>query len=190
MIDNGTQTSNSRKKDSGSPQTGEPVYLAVGRLGKPHGIQGEIVLHVITDFPERLRPGKIVHYGEKHIPLKIKSSRNSNKGIIVSFDEYLDINQISELRNQYLYVNANTLPVLPPGEYYHHQLIGLVVKNETGQELGILEEILETGANDVYVVKNLEGGEELIPALKQNILSIDLSDQIMVVKQLEYYNQD
>ncbi len=78
---------------------------------------------------------------------------------------------------------------LPDGEYYHHQLLGMQVFDENGLDLGKLSEILETGANDVYVIKSADGKEELIPATKDNLLHVDLQEKKMVVKTLDYYNE-
>jgi 16S rRNA processing protein RimM len=78
------------------------------------------------------------------------------------------------LRNQFVLVRADDRPALPEGEYYHHQLIGLLVVDEREIALGELVEIMQTGANDVYVVRLRAGGELLIPAIDSVILAVDL----------------
>jgi len=79
------------------------------------------------------------------------------------------------------FVSAEDRPPLPEGEYYHHQIIGLNVFDETGTSLGVVSEILETGANDVYVVAAAGGREILIPALKDVLLEINLEQKRMKV---------
>ena len=81
-----------------------------------------------------------------------------------------------------MYIKAEALPELPEGEYYHHQLLGLKVINEAGLEVGSLTEIIETGANDVYVATSAEGKETLFPAIESVILWVDLGRNEMQVR--------
>ncbi len=157
-----------------SPVRGEPVFLAVGCLRHSHGLQGEIGMEVYTDFPERLRPGTQVYVGDTHITLSITRSRMAGKLMLLTFDGYLDCDQVNVFRNKIVYSRSDKLPSLPEGQYYHHQLLGLRVLDETGVELGILSEILETGANDVYVVRSSGGSELLLPAIESVIIKVDL----------------
>lgn len=166
---------------AGSPQPGEPVFLAVGRLSRQHGLRGEIVLEIYTDFPERLEPGVTVYVGESYQPMRIRSRRASNKVLLLGFDNYKDAESAGELRNQLVYVRADDRPPLPEGEYYHHQVIGLQVVSDEGQELGKVTHILDTGANDVYVVRSGNGPDILLPALASVILHIDLEAGRMLV---------
>ena len=84
---------------------------------------------------------------------------------------------------------AGNFPRLPQGEYYHHQLLGLQVINKEGQLLGTLVEILETGANDVYVVKGESGEEVLLPAIDGVVVGIDLENHTMLVEPPAWYNE-
>lgn len=180
--------SETEKNGPGSPNIGEPVYLTIGRLGKPHGLEGAIIFYVITDFPERLKRGKKVFIGEEKLVAHIKIIKDHSRGLIIQFQEFSDISEIERFKSQYVYVSAKELPKLPDGEYYHHQLIGLKVFDPEGNEIGILQEILETGANDVYLIKDNQNKEILIPALLELIVNIDIKNQSMVVKPLDYYN--
>jgi 16S rRNA processing protein RimM len=161
-------------KNAGSPGNGEPVFLAVGQLRRPHGVRGELLMEVFTDFPERLIPGVRVYVSPDHQPLHLNSVRHHAKGLLVSFKEYDTPEQVGELRNRLLMVSAEDRPSLPEGEFYHHQIIGLKVFSDTGDYLGIVSEILETGSNDVFVVKNESGEGLLLPATDEVILAIDL----------------
>lgn len=167
---------------SGSPDSGEPLMLAVGKLRRPHGVSGEIQMEVYTDFPERLQPQKTVYVGPAYEPLQIASLRRHNLLILISFDGFEDRDQVGRLRNQIVYVSGESLPALPEGEYYHHELLGLAVFNESGVGLGVLTEILETGANDVYLVETAEGKELMLPAIDDVILAIDLAERTMRVR--------
>jgi 16S rRNA processing protein RimM len=166
---------------SGSPISGEPEFLAVGRLRRPFGLRGEIFMEVLTDFPERLKPGLRVFVGPQHSSLHIRSCRWHRNRLLIAFEGYTNRDEIGELRNQNVTVLTSERPELPEGEYYHHQIIGLRVLTEEGEQLGRLAEILETGANDVYIVRNETGGEILLPAIETVIVSIDLArDEILV----------
>ncbi len=180
----GTKTP-AHQAGSGSPPVGEPVYLLVGWLRRPHGVRGEILMEIITDFPERLKQGKLVFIGDDHAPHTISARRHHNDGLLLTFDGFTDRDLAGELRNQGVYVRAEGLPELPEGEYYHHQLIGLDVIADTGQLLGILVEIIETGANDVYVVRDESGREILLPAIPPVVLDVDLDSATMRVRLLE-----
>lgn len=172
---------------TGSLPTGEPVFLAVGLIRRPHGVKGEVVMDVLTDFPERLVVGRRVYLGEAHRPTRIRSVRPADRAVLIAFEGFEDRDQVLELRNTYLYVRSDELPPLPEGEYYHHQLLGLQVVDAQGQGLGILVEILETGANDVYVVRSESGEEILLPAIEGVILEVDLEGRRLVANPPEWW---
>ncbi len=165
---------NRQNNETGSPQPGEPVFVVVGQFRKPHGIHGEILMELMTNFPQRLRVGTMLYVGATHEPYTIAGRRLVEKGLLLSFEGYDDRDKVSVLTNQAVYVRADSLPPLPKGEYYHHQLIGLSVLDQSGKQLGKIVEIIETGANDVYVVQPEDGDEILLPALNDVILDVNL----------------
>jgi len=172
--------------EAGSPKSGEPVFLAVGRLRRAHGIHGEILMDILTDFPERLRARKTVYIGDEHRPLKITHVRRQHMALLITFEGVEDSDAAGLLRNQIVYVRADALPDLPEGEYYHHQLLGIAVVDENGQPVGFLSEILETGANDVYLVISPEGKETLLPAIEAVVLEVNLERREMRVRLPEW----
>jgi len=179
-----SRKSHSRKRSdnnqTGSPKTGEPVFLAIGRLGKPHGVRGEINLHVMTDFPERIQPGTQVFLGDAHDVHTITAVREHTKTLLVRFKYVNSREDVGLLRGQMVYRAMADVPTLPDGEFYQHQLIGLQVY-EGERLLGELAQIIHTGANKVYVVRKPEGGELLLPAIDDVIQTIDLeAKQILV----------
>ncbi len=171
----------------GSPPLGEPVFLAVGFLRRAHGLQGEMVMDILTDFPERLVRGKVVYAGQEHIRLTIRSLRSKGKQVLIAFEEIVDPETAASFRNQYLFVRSDEIPSLPEGEYYHHQLIGLNVFTPAGEKLGTLVEILETGANDVYIIRR-EGSqtELLVPAVNEFVLEIRLAERKIIISPPEW----
>jgi 16S rRNA processing protein RimM len=166
---------------AGSPPTGEPVFLAVGKLRRPHGVHGEIIMDVLTDFPERLKAGKKMVAGTQHIPVQIRSVRGHDQALLIAFNGYDTPEQAGEFRNLILYSTTAEQPPLEEGEFYHHELIGLQVFDEQDVLLGELAEILETGANDVYVVRPEIGPEILFPAIDEVILEVNLKKKLMRV---------
>lgn len=167
-------------QEPGSPQ-GEPLFLAIGKLGRPHGVKGEIILYLLTDFPERLKPGVQVYLGDQHLPIKIRARRAMQGALLLKFDGYDSPETVGEISNQFLFVRADDRPSLPDGEYYHHQILGLHAYDERGRFLGKVTEILTTGSNDVYVVQSEDGSEILLPATNEVILDINLQQGLLRV---------
>ncbi|HXF84941.1 MAG TPA: ribosome maturation factor RimM [Anaerolineales bacterium] len=173
-----------KRKSPGSPG-GEPVYLVVGFLRRPHGVHGEIIMDLYTDFPERMKSGRRLFIGEDHQPVTLASARPHQSGMLVKFKGIETPEEAGRYRNQWVYVRSSDLPPLPEGQIYQYQLIGLRVIDENDNLLGELVEILETGANDVYVVRNMAGKEILLPAIPSVILDLDLEARSMRVHLLE-----
>jgi len=160
---------------SGSPG-GEPVYLTVGYLRRPHGVRGEMLMDIHTDFPERLRAGTKVFLGDEHRPARLASVRPHGTSMLVAFRGVDSPEAVGLLRNTWVYVSAAGRPPLPNGKLYQHQIIGLRVFTDEGRELGTLTDIFDTGANNIYVVKTADGKEILLPAIPDVILGYDLSN--------------
>jgi len=168
----------------GSPD-GEPVYLVVGFLRRAHGLQGEIIMDLHTDFPERFRSGRKLFVGEEHKVMTVESVRSHAKGLLIKFKGIETPEETARFRNQWVYIKATDAPPLPEGQIYQHQLFGFQVVDENENLLGELVEIIETGANDVYVVKNESGKEILLPAIPSVILDLDPAHRLMRVHLLE-----
>ena len=158
----------------GSLQVSEPEFICIGKIHRAHGIKGDVILDPMTDFPERIRRGKIVYAGREHKKLTVSRVRQKDPYLLVGFAELEDETSAGEYRNQYVYVKASDLPKLPDGEYYFHELIGLEAVDMNNEHVGTLTEILETGANDVYVIRKDDGTEELVPDVPQFINHIDI----------------
>lgn len=157
-------------------------YLAIGSIVAPHGIRGEVKVALLTDFPERFRPGNRVYVGnmERAAPVEIEAARPHKGVMLVKLVGVADRNAAELLRDQYLLIpEAEAMP-LGEHENYLHDLIGLAVETVEGEVLGELTEVLITPANDVYVVTGPEG-ELLLPALRQVVRSVDLASRRMVV---------
>lgn len=165
------------KQASGSPQIGEPEYLVVGYLRRSHGLRGEMIMEIHTDFPERLKPRTEVYIGDSRQKLMISATRPHNEGMIIKLLGLDSPEQAAHYRNQSVYVRSADRPVLPKGQFYHHELIGFDVVTQSGKSLGTLIEIMQTGANDVYVVRRTDGKEILIPVIASVIIAIDVDNR-------------
>lgn len=169
---------------TGSPEVGEPVYLSVGILRRPHGLRGEMLMEVLTDFPQHLRAGTRLFVSQNYAPMTLASVRGHNDGLLVRFRGIENPDQAGKYRSNPVFVSAQDRPPLPEGEFYHHEVIGLRVVTEADEELGTLAEILITGANEVYIVKRPDGGELLLPAIEDVILKIDPAAGLVRVRLL------
>ena len=172
------------KNTSGSPN-GEPLYLTVGFLRRPHGVQGEIIMDLHTDFPERMKRGRKLFVGEDHQAMTLTSVRPHQNGLLVKFKGVETPEEAGKLRNTWVYIHAKDAPALPEGQLYQHELFGFKIVDEADNPLGELVEIIETGANNVYVVRDDSGKEILLPAIPSVILELDAGRRFMRVHLLE-----
>ncbi len=155
--------------------------MEVGKVRRPHGVNGDVLVEIHTDFPERLKPETQVFLGENHLPLTIRRRREHNEGLLLAFETYTTPEQVGKFRNQTLYTSTKKASKLPKGEFYQYQLMGLAVETDSGESLGAITDVIETGANDVYEVTGPDGRELLLPAIKSVILEIDLKHNKMRV---------
>jgi 16S rRNA processing protein RimM len=116
----------------------------------------------------------------------LESARPHGKGILIRFVGINDPETVGLLRNELVYKAAANLPKLPADEYYYHDLLGMQVFLEDGQKLGVLQEIIETGANDVYRVETGNGKEVLLPAIESVIIDINTDEGCMIVRLQEW----
>ncbi|HEY84472.1 MAG TPA: 16S rRNA processing protein RimM [Chloroflexi bacterium] len=164
----------------------EPDFLVIGKIIKPHGIKGEVSVKVLTDFSERFDELEYISLGDDNSQAEytVKATRWHKERVLMTFAEIPDRAAAETLRGLYLKIPIEEAMPLEPGAYYHYQLINLNVVTDTGEHLGRIAEIIETGANDVYVVQG-EKGEILLPVIKEVILSIDLEARLVTAHLLE-----
>ncbi len=163
-------------------------YLQVGIISSTHGVHGEVKVFPTTDDVNRFKKLKEallrLPTGEQ-LPLKIVSVKFFKQFAILKFEGYDSINDIEKYRGLSLYVARENAVRLAKDEYYIADLIGMRVVDEEGQELGELTDVMETGANDVYVITKPDGSELLLPAISQCILHVDVEEGFMRVHVLE-----
>lgn len=166
--------------------------ITIGRVVKEWGLHGAVLVKPLTFSPERfrdLREVAVVQAGRSAGPerplwkeVRFLSARRGS--VVITFSDCHTPEGAKVYRGALLQTRASESPPLPEGFYYHHQIIGLTVVSAEGDLLGTVEEIIETGTNDVYVVRG-EGAEYLIPALKGVVKEIDLERATMTVVPME-----
>ncbi len=172
---------NNSNNNTGSSPKDEPVFVIIGKFRRPHGIRGEIVMTVLTDFPDLVKPGQRIFAGEQHQPYVISSIRWHGADMLISLVELPDRTAVEIFRNIMVYMKADDVPELPEGDFYIHQLVGMEVITDQGLTLGRLKEIIVTGANDVYLIEPAEGKNILIPAIDQVVLEINQEERKVLV---------
>jgi 16S rRNA processing protein RimM len=173
------------ERGSGEALSPEPLrYLAVGRISKPHGIYGWVKMQVWTDFPERFKRPGVFFLGPERKRVRLTGSRVVAKGMLIKLAGYDTPEAADGLREQELYIPIEAAMPLPPGEVYQYQLIGLEVWTDAGERLGVVKEVWENPANNVYVVEH-EGKTVLLPATREVILGVDLEQRRLNVHLME-----
>ena len=153
--------------------------VSVGRVLGLHGTAGQVRLHVLSDDPHRFDPEQTVFCNER--PLLISSSAaGPGRRRIIGFEGVDSPEAASALIGEILTVPETWVAILPEGEYFHFQLLGMKVVTDEGELLGEIAEVIETGSNDVYVV-NGEKGQLLIPAIGAVVQDVKVDIGLMVV---------
>ena len=153
--------------------------IQAGRVTGVHGLVGQVKVNVLSDVANRFDVGEELYVQGKRMTI-VSSTLIQADQILLAFAEATSSKDARRLVGQYLTVPFSRVPELPDGEYFHFQLLGLQVVTDTGETLGEVTDILETGSNDVYVVTG-NGGEVLIPALSGVITEIKLEEGVMLV---------
>lgn len=157
------------------------MYLVVARIVSPQGNKGEVKAAIVTDFPERFASTRTVFVGPEHQRYEVEHHRFLDDAVVLKLRGVDTIDQAEGLRGKVVEVPEGEAVRLPPDHYYWHQVIGLRVVTPRGEYLGTIDDILETGANDVYVVHGPRG-ELLIPAIRQVVKSVDLDRGTVTVE--------
>ena len=172
-----------------SYETGKaPHFLILARVLRPHGVRGDLSVQVLTDFPERIAQLDVVHIGRdpdqpdrmtQHHVMRAKRAKNDQWLLHLEGVETREDGDL--LRGQYICVSLTDAVPLEDDEVYLFQVMGIAVHTKDGQHLGRVTDFIETGANDVYIVRGDLYGEVLIPAIQGVILDINVETGIMTV---------
>ena len=157
--------------------------LKVGVITTTHGVRGEVKVFPTTDDAERFLDIEYVllDTGKELRRLNIQNVKFFKNLVILKFKGVDNINDIEKYKGRDLWIPREEGQELEEDEYYIADLLGMSVVLEDGQEFGTLKDVMETGANDVYIIDSAEHGEVLLPAIKECILDVDLEKNIMTI---------
>lgn len=161
--------------------------LQVGVISSTHGVRGEVKVFPTTDDVTRFRQLKKVYLdtGREMLPLEIQNVKFFKQFAILKFKGIDNINDIEKYRGKSLMIDREDAVDLDEDEYFIADMIGMKVCTEDGSEFGTLKDVMETGANDVYIIDSLEHGEVLIPAIRECILDVDMDEERMTIHLME-----
>lgn len=172
------------------PTANEPVtQLSIGRIVGAHGLRGDVRLRIWTHFPERIPTLERVYVEGEERPRRLLRARLQGDIAVLALEGVSTREAAERLRGAVVRIDLEQAAPLGEDEYYHFQLIGLRVFDEADRLLGELVEIIETGANDVYVVRG-QDGELLLPALRSVVLSVDVERGRMTVRPPVYLEDE
>jgi 16S rRNA processing protein RimM len=159
------------------------VQLVVGRIARAHGIGGEVAVEVRTDSPElRFAPGAVLDTDPaERGPLTIERARWHSGRLLVSFAEVVDRTGAESLRNTLLVADSSTSPAVDDDEFWDHDLIDLAVVTVDGAELGAISDVVHPPGADLLVVRRPDGGELLVPFVREIVPTVDLQARRVVV---------
>lgn len=157
--------------------------LQVGVISSTHGVHGEVKVFPTTDDAKRFKKLKevILDKGKEHMLLHPENVKFFKQFVIIKFKEFSSLNEVEILKGKPLLVTREHAVRLKKDEYFIADLIGLNVISDEGETLGKITDVIQTGANDVYVVNTDSYGEVLFPAIKECVLNIDLEKELVTV---------
>ena len=155
-------------------------YIEAGRITNTHGVSGEVKIEVWLDSPDFLkRCGRVFADGKEYI---FRTAKIQNRFLIAGLEGIDSVASAMELKGKHVYIDRDDAP-LKKGEYFLQDIIGIRVADRNGDHIGILEEIFEAPASNVYVVRG--ESEHLIPAVPEFIVETDVENGIMTVDLIE-----
>lgn len=161
--------------------------LQVGVISSTHGLKGEVKVFPTTDDADRFKDLQcvILDSDKEQKVLEIQGVKFFKQFVILKFKEFNDINEVEKYKGKGLFVTRDQAVPLGEDEYFVADLIGLDVYLEDGTEFGNLTDVMETGANDVYVIKTQQSQEVLVPAIHDCILEVNLKERKMTIHLLD-----
>lgn len=159
-----------------------PEFLAVGRIVRPHGLRGGLVVESSGALLAGLNKGDTVLVGDERKEVVIEYVRPHQGRYLVALRDVHDRAESEALRGLDIYLPLARAKPLDGRTFYHWQIVGVAVETTEGRMLGRVSEIIETGANDVYVVQDDDGSEHLIPAIESVIVQVDVDAGRMLVR--------
>ena len=166
----------------------EPRFLVVGKITRPHGVRGELKMEIRTRYPDWLAELDVLYLGRDAnstaTEYTLEGMRFHRGELLVSLGKISDRDQAERLREQLVMIRLDQAKPLEEGEFYTYEILGMAVYTDTGVHLGEVIDIMETGANDVFMVDGTDRGLVLIPDVDEVILDIDPESRRVTIKPL------
>ena len=159
-------------------------YIQVGKIVNTHGLRGDVKVLPLTDDPKRFEDLKVVYVGDEKLKLDIGKVGYIKGNVLLKFKQYCDINDVEKFKNNMVFIDVKDKVRLPEDSFFLDDILGMEVYLEDETHLGTIKDILQPGANDVYVVKN-KNLEYLIPAIKDVVKKVDIEQKKMIITPLE-----
>jgi 16S rRNA processing protein RimM len=157
--------------------------LLVGQFTLPHGVRGQLKLHAITNRPDNLTHVKTIFVGEGRTPYRLARIAAHKGAVMIATLPSVTTREGAEaLRGQEVFIRQSDAAPLDEDEYFLHDLPGLRVQTVDGTDLGVVKEVIETGANDVLVVTRPEGAELLIPMIRDVVKQLDIASGLITIE--------
>ena len=160
--------------------------ISIGKIGRPHGIRGEVKVVPLTDWPERFQQLRSVYLeaeGEDSVLLEIERAQVRGNRVILKLAGIEERGQAEQIRGHIIKVNEEDLP-LPEGYFHIFQLIGMDVRSSAGETIGAIVDVLRMPSHDIYVVDS-NGREVMIPAVEKFVKRVDIENNVMIVEPIE-----
>ena len=163
-------------------------YFKIGIITSSHGVRGEMKVYPTTDDPRRFKACKEVFIEDKNGDLKtykVESARMSTDKVLLKVEGIDTPEEAVKYRQRGVFVDREHAVKLSEDEYFIADLIGIGIKNEDGEDIGTLKDVIQTGANDVYQIDLKDGRELLLPAIKDCVLEVNVRENYIVVHILD-----
>ena len=162
-------------------------FFSSREISSTHGVKGEVKVYPTTDDPRRFRKLRevMVDTGRERLVMEVEGVKFFKQFVILKFKGIDSLNEVEKYRKASLFVTRENAVRLSKNEYFIADLMGLRVRNEDEEEIGVLREVLETGANDVYIIDMKDGRELLLPAIKQCVLDVNIEEGFIKIHILD-----
>lgn len=161
------------------------THIQVGKIINTQGIKGEVKVYPLTSDISRFDELKKAYIGEEKMPVCIEKAWYKKGFVILKFQEFTEINEVLKFKNEYLYIDDSDKIELPKDAFFIFDIVGCKVLDVKGHEIGTVTEVITNTGNDIYVIKDENNKQYLIPAVKEIIKEVNIEEKKIVIKPIE-----